>query len=32
MKRIYLYFKEKTEKGEFTSRAMRIFLLSLIHI
>ena len=26
MKRIYLYFKEKTEKGESTSRAMRIFL------
>ena len=26
MKRIYLYFKEKTEKGEYTSRLMRIFL------
>lgn len=26
MKRIYLYFKEKTERGEFSSRHMRMFL------
>lgn len=26
MKRIYLYFKEKIEKEEFSSRGMRIFL------
>ena len=26
MKRIYLYFKEKSEKGAFTSRGMKIFL------
>ena len=24
MKRIYLYFKERTEKGEFTSRGIQI--------
>ena len=27
MKRIYLYFREKTEKGEFSSKKMRILLL-----
>lgn len=27
MKQIYLYFREKTEKGEFSSKKMRILLL-----